>query len=466
MNIIKKIVIIVLIFIVILSNVNSFSAIRIKTTKIIPNPTNQTGVNIYEGDCWEGYTLLCIISFSFTDYDAYTLLIDMNGTEINRWDVVPYPAIMLLGGSIIGGTGDFYKLSDLQKLIQLSWNGSIEWSYYNWNDTETHTKNARQHHDFQREGNPVGYYAPDQEFKQFGKTLILAHNLTHNKSICNKKLIDDIIYEVNWDGTLSDFKWFASDHYKELGFDLKSRIGIRLNPGGPGLLLFCLPGDWLHINTISVVGQNRWYDKDPVKYFHFHPDNIMITSRHANFIAIISKETGGIVWRVGPDFDTFLLEKNAKLGQIIGPHYAHMIPKGLPGAGNILVFDNGGIAGYGLFGGPSKCRLYSRVIEFNPETLEIVWEYSHKEGLFPLPRYGKNHRFFSPIYGSAQRLPNGNTLITEGSEGHVFEVTTDDEVVWDYITRDLRLNVYRAYRIPPEWVPNNPSNYAFWEQLT
>jgi hypothetical protein len=57
-------------------------------------------------------------------------------------------------------------------------------------------------------------------------------------------------------------------------------------------------------------------------------------------------------------------------------------------------------------------------------------------------------------------LPNGNTLITEGSDGRIFEVTVDHEIVWEYInpykgsTEIPGMNmVYRAYRVPYEWIP-------------
>ena len=102
----------------------------------------------------------------------------------------------------------------------------------------------------------------------------------------------------------------------------------------------------------------------------------------------------------------------------------------------------------------SKKRLYSRVIEFNPITLSIVWEYTKKD-------------FFSPTQGSAQRLPNGNTLITESLTGRIFEVTRNNEIVWEYksnfLDTDGLTTVYRAYRIPPEWVPGNPAGYEFWD---
>ncbi|XXT53909.1 hypothetical protein WMF23_20300 [Sorangium sp. So ce542] len=65
--------------------------------------------------------------------------------------------------------------------------------------------------------------------------------------------------------------------------------------------------------------------------------------------------------------------------------------------------------------------------------------------------------------GTAQRLPNGNTLITEGSDGRVFEVTPGHEIVWEYISPywrkpPLSLNmIYRAYRAPYTWVPQLPA---------
>ncbi len=65
----------------------------------------------------------------------------------------------------------------------------------------------------------------------------------------------------------------------------------------------------------------------------------------------------------------------------------------------------------------------------------------------------------SGFISSAQRLPNGNTLITEGADGRIFEVTSEHEIVWEYISpyygkgRNHNM-VYRAYRLPYDWVPH------------
>lgn len=418
--------------------------------------SSQSGVKIYAEGCYDGYTLCSVSEITMTAArDFYAILIDMNGEEVRHWSICPRPAKMLPDGSVIGGVGAKFGSGSMEvfNLSQLDWDGNILWSFCDWNDDGNGTSMSRQHHDYQREGNPVGYYAPGQEFIDEGKTLILAHYNTFNKSISNFELVDDVIYEVDWNGNLTGYEWHTTEHFDQMGFDWRAKHGIKYHPGT------MRDGDWFHANSMSTLGRNHWYDEGDER---FHPENIIIDSRNANIIAIISRETGDIVWRVGPDYSKKTLE-GRKLGQIIGQHHAHMIPEGLPGAGNILIFDNGGMAGYGYFGWPNRFRGYSRVIEFNPVTFDIVWEYSHRKGLWPFPRFGELHKFFSSIISSAQRLPNGNTLITEGGIGRIFEVTAEKEIVWEYITPSILCSVYRAYRVPPEWVPGNPAGYEYWE---
>ena len=70
--------------------------------------------------------------------------------------------------------------------------------------------------------------------------------------------------------------------------------------------------------------------------------------------------------------------------------------------------------------------------------------------------------FFSPNISGAQRLPNGNTLICEGNSGHLFEVTPEGEMVWEYVTAYNQFgaiaeggnpfgnSTFRAYRYAPD----------------
>ena len=74
-------------------------------------------------------------------------------------------------------------------------------------------------------------------------------------------------------------------------------------------------------------------------------------------------------------------------------------------------------------------------------------------------------KFYSPYVSSAQRLPNGNTLVTEGSDGRIIEVTADHEIVWEWISPYYTHNetgpknnmIYRGYRYPYSYVPQEPT---------
>jgi hypothetical protein len=95
------------------------------------------------------------------------------------------------------------------------------------------------------------------------------------------------------------------------------------------------------------------------------------------------------------------------------------------------------------------------VLEFNPVTLQLIWQYSAIEAGFP-PEV-EAYRFYSGFISSAQLLPNGNTLITEGTDGRLFEVAPEYVIVWEYISpyfgkRNHNM-VYRAYRAPYKWIP-------------
>jgi hypothetical protein len=424
-----------------------------------------TGTTIFDPlKCWNGYTIFPASMFNADDVGA--VLIDMNGNVVNQWKGLDgMPNKMLPGGYVMGSTGcrnQKYGFQDQLDLVQVDWDGNIIWQFNRYERIkDPHRKPvwmARQHHDYQREGNPVGYYVPGMApFVDRGNTLILGHQNVNRPDISAKPLLDDVIFEVDWSGKII-WKWCCSDHFDELGFDDNAKNTIARNPytrnvaGGYG--------DWMHINSMSTLGPNRWYDAGDQR---FHPDNIIWDARNANIIAIIERKSGSIVWRLGPDYS--LDEKLRKLGWIIGQHHAHMVPQGLPGEGNILVYDNGGQAGYGAPnpGSPNgvgnALRDHSRVIEFDPVSLEVVWS---NMPLVPNragpPRQSRGFSIYSSFISCAQRLPNGNTMVTEGAGGRIFEVTPEYEIVWEYISpyfskKMMGNAVYRAYRVSYDWVP-------------
>jgi len=419
-----------------------------------------TGATIYKKEkAYNGYTIY--------PSKKGALLIDMNGNEVKLWaGLGGFPNKILPGGYVLGSTGTRNprtSFQDQKDLVQVDWDGNIVWKFdhLEFIDDEGDKEEymARQHHDYQREGSPTGYFSPELEpYNNKGNTLILVHENLYNNKISDKKLLDDKIIEVDWKGEII-WSWRASDYFDQYGFDENAKNVLFRDPSFTEYKNGDGAGDWLHINSISTLGPNKWFDEGDER---FNPDNIIWDARNANLLVIISKKTGEVVWKLGPDFNEN--DKTKKIGWIIGQHHLHMIPKGLPGAGDLLVYDNGGWGGYGApnpsseHGRDNAVRDYSRVLQINPVTLEITWQYTPEEaGHFKFDA----SKFYSPYISSAQRLPNGNTLITEGSDGRLIEVTSEHEIVWEYINPHFNKlagkystnMIYRAYRVPYEWIP-------------
>jgi Arylsulfotransferase (ASST) len=415
-----------------------------------------TGTTIYDpAKTWNGYTVLSSLSAQAV------IVIDMNGDVVKRWDgyndSAGGPARILPGGVAVAASGARPGHQESLALVQRDFDGKVMWQFDHNQEIETRDGktvwSVRQHHDWQRDDFPAGYYSPATKPALTGaKTLILTHTSHENAAVAPGMLEDDRLIEVSWDGKIL-WQWVASDHIDELGFSAEARAAIRGGAGPNAARGY----DWLHTNSATYVGPNHWFDEGDRR---FAPDNVVISSRQASLLAIVARD-GSVVWRIGPDFSQS--EELRKIRQIIGQHHAHFIPKGLPGAGDLLVFDNGGASGYGAptpvapNGQGIFARANSRVLEINPVTLALVWSY-----VSPGQFYGSN-------ISGAQRLPNGNTLITEGPTGRVFEVGTDGAIVWEYVspffgTAGPRPSnaVYRGYRVPYDWIPQieRPKEHA------
>lgn len=413
-----------------------------------------TGTTLYDpSKCDSGYTL-------FMGRQIGAILINMNGKVVRQWkDFMGMPCKMIKGGHILGSLAArdaAIASQDFADVTMIDWDGNVEWTFNKYdhvNDPDGIEWAARQHHDYQMEGNPVGYPVPGQEVTpDFGKMLILTHKDVNKPKISPHQLLDDCLIEIDREGNIL-WEWSVIDHFNEFGFTEEQKNAMYRDP----TMRPTGQGDLFHINCASYVGPNHWYDEGDER---FNPENIIMDSRECNIMFIVSHETGEIVWQVGPDFT-----KTPELrifGTIVGPHHTHMIPKGLPGEGHIMVYDNGGWAGYGAPNQFSKTGLKvsrrdgSRVVEFDPTTLEIVWECKGEEiGATDVPF--TTHYFYSPLTSDAQRLPNGNTFICEGTSGRFMEFTPDNELVWEYNYPRLGSGlIYRAYRIPYDWVPQLP----------
>jgi hypothetical protein len=401
----------------------------------------------------------------FTGADSVTRLIDLDGSVVQEWPFPGLPA-RVLDPSLVGGQKGNVLLqlsaSDDPRggifgnrtIGRLDWDGKRIWEW----GTEAPGGAARQNHDW--------------ELLPNGNLLVLVTVLRVVAQLSPEVIGDQNIVEVSPDGKII-WHWSSGDHISELGL---SEHGLSLlrevvdpnDPWGP-----------LEMNSASTLGQNRWYEENTEKSAIFHPDNIIISFRKANVVAIIDKSSGHLVWRLGPYFEEKpgdehkrILRHNVPrpLDQISGQHNPHIIPKGLPGAGNVLLFDCQGGAGYP----PASLGKYagSRILEINPVTKDIVWQYTAEDSGLP------PWTFFSSFVSNAQRLPNGNTLITEGMQGRLFQVTPDGKVVWEYYSPSIGYEVtgssassephgqeggrvtsttlvYRSQAVPHNWIPRD-----------
>jgi hypothetical protein len=405
-----------------------------------------TGTTLYEpARAYNGYTVLSPLG------TQAALVIDMNGNIVKRWDGFDTssggPARVLPGGQIVGPVGARRGHLESLELVQRDFDGNIVWRFaHNVEIATGDGKTAwalRQHHDWQRTDFPAGYYSPGTEPQATGATTLILTHVDHAlPAVAGDALLqDDRLIEVSWDGKVL-WEWTAGEHIDEFGFDAAARAAIKAAPHPNAPVGY----DWLHMNAAAYVGPNRWYDAGDRR---FAPDNVIISSREASLIAIVARD-GSIVWQIGPDYRAS--KELRAIGQIIGQHNAHIIPKGLPGAGDLLVFDNGGASGYGYTnpiapdGKNALVRASSRVLEIDPVALELVWSYQAPG------------QFYAANISGAQRLPNGNTLITEGPDGRLFEVTKSGDIVWEFVNplaAGPRASnaVYRAYRLPYAWIP-------------
>ena len=148
--------------------------------------------------------------------------------------------------------------------------------------------------------------------------------------------------------------------------------------------------DPLHTNSLDVLNEQTARFIPGAK-----PGNVLLSFRNLNMLAVMDLDSDTIVW--------------ALRGSWRGQHGAKVLPNG-----HILMFDNqGGLMKHGR----------SRALEIAPDTGAIVWSF---EGTDNDPLDSENR-------GGAQRLANGNTLISESTAGRILEVTPDGSVVWEYV---------------------------------
>ena len=437
---------------------------------VVPPAVAQPTVGLFQNDAgaYEGYTI-------WNPRFERSYMIDNTGRVVHTWDSTFQPgnsSYLLPTGNLLRTAKDG-PLNPIRftaggfggRVEEIAWDGTIVWSYLYSDDS------VRLHHDIHPLPN--------------GNVLMIAWELKTQAEaiqagrdpalISEAELWPDHIIEVQPVGATGAnivWEWHVWDHLIQ-DFDLtKDNFGVVTDHpelldinhvrGDPN------PGraDWMHANAIDynaefaqiMIGSNFLNE-------FYVIDHSTTTAEAAGHTGGSSGKGGDFLYRWGnPQAYDRGVESDRTL---FGQHHPHWIEPGLPGEGNILVFNNG----LGRPGGT-----HSSVDEFTPPVdangdyflapgqaygpTSLVWTYTATP----------TSDFSSNFLSGAQRLPNGNTLICEGrgittnNAGNFFEVTNAGQTVWQYVNPVISTgpvpqgtipnaghNTFRILRYPPSY---------------
>ncbi len=378
------------------------------------------GCSVMAQEAYEGYTLYNVLN------NTTAKLIDMDGKTVHSWlcDASPsshqylFPDSTLLRASKIsnppmnnGGTGG--------KIQLIAWNGIVLWDY-RYLDDDHH-----QHHDIEPMPN--------------GNVLIIAWErktqaeaIAMGRESISGEMWPTEIVEVNPSNDSIVWEWRIWDHLIQDIDSLKPNYGViadhpelmNINFGSPHGPPGC--GDWIHANGIDY---NETLDQI---VFSSHQQHEIYIIDHSTTTEEATGHTGGnsgmggdILYRWGNP--QAYNRGDASDRHIYVVHGVNWIDPGLPSEGNIILFNNGNRVG--------SSNDYSSVDEI-VSPVDGYNYYIATDSAFgpsePSWTYSDPGTFYSNHLSGASRLPNGNTLICEGTSGHLFEVTSAGENVWQH----------------------------------
>ena len=407
----------------------------------------KVGESWITNESYPGYTLFSpMISLD-------TFLIDNNGTMAHKWDHRYKPALsvyLMENGNILrtafpalnprffgGGIGGRVEI--------INWNGSLVWWF------EYTTDQYCLHHDVKMLPN--------------GNILMIAWEYKSATEAINKgrnpntipidQMWPDHIIEVQPAGDSGGtivWQWHIWDHLIQDFDPTKENYGVvedhpelvDINYGGIAL------SDWMHMNSVDY---NEQLDQILISVCNF--DEIWIID-HSTTTEEAAGHTGGNSGKGGDLLYRWGNPQTYRMGteddqQLFAQHDAQWIKSGLPGGGNILVFNNG----RGRPGGDASSAdeivpplntngTYDRTSDNPYGPTDLQWSY------FP----GYPNKFYALNLGGVQRLPNGNTLICDGPHGRFFEVTNEKKIVWEYknqVPNPIDSHVYKIRRYAEDY---------------
>jgi hypothetical protein len=428
------------------------------------------GLILDTGAAFEGYTLFAPLN------STTTYLVDIRGQLVHSWPSKYEPgqaAYLLEDGSVLRaarepGNRHFGGGGIGGRLERIALDGQVVWEFVYADE------NHCQHHDIKPM--PNGHVLLIAWEKKTREQVLAAGRDPEQST--GRELWPDCVIEVEPQGTSGGkivWEWHVWDHLVQDVDESKPNYGVvadhpelvdlnyrrrtphetpeemrrlrslgyvggaepadlerddgRPPPFGPGPGGFDMRADWCHTNSIDY---NAKLDQIALSLLDFN--EIWIID-HSTSTREAAGHGGG---RYGKGGDLLYRWGNPRAYGAGGPedqtlfaqHDVRWIPEGSPGAGHLMVFNNGP----GRPDGP-----YSSVVEIAPpidsagryrleggrafEPLRPCWEYTA----------ANKDEFFASHISGAERLGNGNTLICSGEEGRVFEVNREGKTVWEYI---------------------------------
>jgi len=395
---------------------------------------------VHEKGCFEGFTLFSPL------LSKTTFLIDMDGAVVHRWETrgAPGSADYLLGnGNLLrckriedcdafhgGGIGGGVE--------EIDWEGRVVWDYTLASDAQHH------HHDVEPLPN--------------GNVLFIVwEKLAREEAIALGRDPSEVGAEGLWPDALLEvaairpnegrivWEWHVRDHLVQDRDPAKPGYGklaehpglVDVNAGGrAGGEASGPEPDWLHTNSVDYdVADDLILLSSPRLSEIFAIDHATTIAESAAHAGGRRGHGGDLLWRYGNPANHGA--GSAADRKLFAQHDARWIRPGCPGAGHVLVFNNGVGRPDGEYSSVDELALPSGDEKGSPE---LVWSYSAKG------------RFYADLLSGADRLPNGNTLVCSGTEGRIFEVTPEKAIVWEYrnpFGGEVPPSIGRAGRRPP-----------------
>lgn len=394
----------------------ALALVVITATSDAEGASGPEGLIVKRAGMASGYTLYSPLEL------RRTVLIDADGDVVHEWRTSTRPGLMqyLLEDGTLLRAGDLDRQGTFARgqgaggrVEQLDWDGNLLWRF------DLASDEVMQHHDVEPLPN--------------GNVLILAwEHRTSAEAIAagrdpgllpDDALWPDMVVEYSPTQERIVWEWHVWDHLVQDHDPTKASYGVIADHPERIDVNWVLPGndgdeDWNHANAVTYNAQT---------------DEVMISSRSFSELWIVDHGTtteeaagpaGDLRFRVG---NPAAYDRGGPADQeLFVQHDPRWVPEGSPGAGDITVFSNG-VPG---------ARAFSTVEQVHPITVNGEYVVGD-DGRFAVtvkrvyPRREKDQEF-AAIISSAQRLPNGNTLVDYGNLGRFVEVTPRGRTVWEY----------------------------------